>query len=242
MSKCFPCFLMLLLFTGLLQSGIAQVDTTAEKMLTYIADPKWQEIRLYWKDSRGQIIGNFGQLKKQLQDQGKELLFATNGGMFTRDRSPLGLFIQQGKLIHPLDTASGPGNFYLKPNGIFYVTEDRVAGVCTTENFPRNLKIKFATQSGPMLVTGGKIHPAFIKGSANLNIRSGVGLMPDGRVVFVLSKQPVNFYDFAEYFKSLGCLEALYLDGFVSRTYLPAKNWVQTDGDFGVIIGIDKKK
>jgi uncharacterized protein YigE (DUF2233 family) len=29
----------------------------------------------------------------------------------------------------------------------------------------------------------------------------------------------------------------LYLDGFVSRMYLPAENWLQTDGDFGVMIG-----
>jgi uncharacterized protein YigE (DUF2233 family) len=238
MFKCFHFLLMLLLCTCFLQSGLAQVDTAASNMLTYIADPKLQEIYLYWKDSKGQIIGNFGQLKKQLQDQGKDLLFATNGGMFTQDRAPVGLFIQQGKVIHPVDTASGPGNFYLKPNGVFYITGDRVAGVCTTENLPRHLKIKFATQSGPMLVTGGKIHPAFIKGSSNLNIRSGVGLMPDGKVAFVLSKEPVNFYEFAEYFRRLGCQDALYLDGLVSRTYLPEKNRLQTDGDFGVIIGI----
>lgn len=29
---------------------------------------------------------------------------------------------------------------------------------------------------------------------------------------------------------------ALYLDEFVSRTYLPSKNWVQEDGRYGIII------
>ena len=89
-----------------------------------------------------------------------------------------------------------------------------------------------------MLLVDGEIHPAFHKSSANLNIRNGVGVLPNNKVVFAMSKEPISFYEFANYFKSLGCRNALYLDGLVSRTYLPEKNWVQTDGDFGVIIGI----
>ena len=53
-----------------------------------------------------------------------------------------------------------------------------------------------------------------------------------------MSKVGVNFYDFANYFKRIGCKNALYLDGFVSRTYLPEKEWIQTDGNFGVIVGV----
>jgi len=55
-----------------------------------------------------------------------------------------------------------------------------------------------------------------------------------------MSKDNINFYDFAKYFQDIGCKYALYLDGFVSRTYCPEKNWTQTDGDFGVIIGVTK--
>jgi uncharacterized protein YigE (DUF2233 family) len=91
-----------------------------------------------------------------------------------------------------------------------------------------------------MLVIDGEIHPEFERGSANLNIRNGVGILPDNNIVFVMSKKEINFYDFARYFKSIGCKNALYLDGLVSRTYLPEKNWIQTDGDFGVIIGVTK--
>jgi uncharacterized protein YigE (DUF2233 family) len=87
----------------------------------------------------------------------------------------------------------------------------------------------------------GKIHSSFKQGSSNLNIRNGVGILPDGRVVFAMSKAGVSFYDFAEYFKNLGCRDALYLDGFVSRTYCTEKNWMQTDGNFGVIIGVTEK-
>jgi uncharacterized protein YigE (DUF2233 family) len=91
-----------------------------------------------------------------------------------------------------------------------------------------------------MLLINGNIHPAFIKGSSNLNIRNGVGILPDNTIVFVMSKTQVNFYDFASYFKKLGCKNALYLDGFVSRVYLPDQNWIQTDGNFGVMIGVTK--
>ena len=85
------------------------------------------------------------------------------------------------------------------------------------------------------------MHHAFKKGSSNVQIRNGVGILPDGNLIFAMSKEPVNFYDFAQYFESLGCKNALYLDGFVSRTYLPSKNWIQDDGDFGVIIGVTNK-
>ncbi|MEO6719284.1 MAG: phosphodiester glycosidase family protein, partial [Ferruginibacter sp.] len=79
---------------------------------------------------------------------------------------------------------------------------------------------------------------AFKKGSANLNVRNGVGILPDNKIVFAMSKKEINFYDFAEYFKSIGCKNALYLDGLISRTYLPEKKWMQIDGNFGVIIGV----
>jgi len=93
-----------------------------------------------------------------------------------------------------------------------------------------------------MLVIDGEIHAAFKENSTNLNIRNGVGILPNNQIVFVISKKEINFYDFAAYFKKLGCINALYLDGFVSRTYLPEKKWNQIDGDFGVIIGVTENK
>jgi uncharacterized protein YigE (DUF2233 family) len=141
-----------------------------------------------------------------------------------------------------LDTTRAAGNFYLKPNGVFYLTTKKTAKICTTENFRNNKNIEYATQSGPMLIIDGQIHPDFKKGSANLNIRNGVGILPDGNIVFVLSKKEINFYDFASYFKSLGCKNALYLDGFVSRAYAPSQNWIQTDGNFGALFAVIGKK
>ena len=91
-----------------------------------------------------------------------------------------------------------------------------------------------------MLVIEVDIHSVFQKNSVNLNIRNGVGILPNNDIIFAMSKKEINFYEFAEYFKKLRCKNALYLDGFVSRTYLPEKKWKQIDGNFGVIIGVSK--
>lgn len=106
----------------------------------------------------------------------------------------------------------------------------------TRVDFRLDSSVLFATQSGPMLLVNGEYHEVLTKGSSNLHIRNGVGVLPDGKVLFVMSKEKVNFYDLATLFKQRGCKNALYLDGFVSRIYLPSKNWEQLDGDFGVMI------
>ena len=213
-----------------------------DRFVTYIADAKTEETRMYWKDDHQQAFKSISNLKAWLQSRHQRLVFAMNGGMYRQDGSPQGLYIENGKTLTPLDTSSGNGNFYLKPNGVFYITKSNTAAISATPDFRNNGQIRYATQSGPMLLIDGKIHPAFKEGSKNLKIRYGVGILPDNRIVFAMSKKEISFYDFADYFRKLGCKEALYLDGFVSRTYLPEKNWVQTDGSFGVIIGIAEQR
>jgi uncharacterized protein YigE (DUF2233 family) len=229
-------FFLLVIFS--LLAFTAKEYRHEEKIISYTVDPKEKSIALYWKDDAGNIVGSLQNLKTFVESKKQKLLFAANGGMYMEDFKPLGLFIQDQKTVQPLNTRTGSGNFYLKPNGVFYLTTDSLAVICTTENFAASEKIKYATQSGPMLVIDGQIHPSFREGSANLNIRNGVGVLPDNKVIFAMSKTEINLYDFADYFKSMGCTNALYLDGFVSRTYLPVKNWIQTDGNFGVIIGV----
>lgn len=213
-----------------------------DRFLSYQVNPKKHELKLYWKDDRNSNFGSIQNLKLWLESNKRKLVFAMNAGMYKQDGSPQGLYIENKKTLSPLDTSSGNGNFYLKPNGVFYLTITNTAVVCNTALFKDSGDIKYATQSGPMLVIGGQIHPSFKAESTNLNIRNGVGILPTGEVVFVISKVPVNFYDFAAYFKNMGCKNALYLDGFVSRAYLPEKNWVQTDGNFGVMVGVTESK
>jgi uncharacterized protein YigE (DUF2233 family) len=226
----------------LLAAGLAAfVGQSSDAIIGYTVDLKKQNLQLYWKNDKGEILRSIQNLKAHVESNGKTLLFAANGGMYQQDNKPLGLFIQNGKTIAALNKRNGKGNFYLKPNGVFYVAGNK-GFVVKTENFTTDAKIDYATQSGPMLVADGQIHPKFQKGSTNLNIRNGVGILPDGKIIFAMSKDEINFYDFAKYFRDLGCKNALYLDGFVSRTYLPEKNWIQTDGDFGVMIGVTKKE
>lgn len=233
--------LLLLLTLGMIAFTTPQ-NVIDEKILAYTVDPKTQDLQLYWKNNNGEQLKSIQNLKHYVESKNVTLNFATNGGMFKRDFSPQGLFIQNKKILSAIDTAVGKGNFYLKPNGIFYLTTDNIPFVCKTTDFTCNENIKYATQSGPMLIIDGKIHSAFKEGSTNVNIRNGVGILPDNKIVFAMSKTEINFYDFAKYFKSLGCKNALYLDGFVSRTYLPEKKWTQTDGNFGVMIGVTEKK
>ena len=233
-------YILLLSFVGAAFTA-SNSATEDERFIEYRVDLKKQTIQFYWKDENGQLYRSLGELKQSLHAKGKKLVFATNGGMYQTDNSPLGLYIENGKVLKQLNTKDATGNFYLKPNGVFYITNDNKASICTTEAFESNSKIKYATQSGPMLVIDGKLHSAFQKNSTNLNIRNGVGVLPDGKIMFVMSRKGINFYEFATYFQNAGCKYALYLDGFVSRTYLPEKNWTQTDGDFGVIIGETSK-
>ncbi len=217
-----------------------QPDANPAPFISYRVNPRRHTIKLYWQDERGRPLRSLGSLRNWLASRGEQLVFATNGGMFHAGNRPVGLFVQEGRQLVPLDTAAGAGNFYLQPNGVFFLRPDNTAGICRTADFrrphrggPSRGSVRFATQSGPLLVLDGQLHPAFRPGSANVNIRSGVGLLPGGDVVFAQSRAKINFYDFADYFRQLGCRQALYLDGFVSRTYLPAQNWRQTDGDFG---------
>jgi uncharacterized protein YigE (DUF2233 family) len=238
--KIIPFFILPLV----LVTGCAHVSFSQEKnediFISYKVDLKKSDLKLYWKNDKNEKFNSIGNLKNWLEGQKKTLVFAMNGGMYMEDRTPLGLYIENKKQFRPLNKARGSGNFYLQPNGVFYITTDNKAAICETNNFTNKGKIKYATQSGPLLVVDGAINSVFTKGSSNNNIRNGVGVLPNGEVVFAMSKSLINFYDFAKYFQDMGCQYALYLDGFVSRTYLPEKNWVQTDGDFGVIIGVAK--
>jgi uncharacterized protein YigE (DUF2233 family) len=217
------------------QQSISTIDD--EKFVNYIVNPQKQELKFFWKKKDNINYGNFQTLKLELQQEKKELIFAVNGGMFNKDFSPQGLYIENGLKLSELDTLSnGYGNFYLQPNGVFYLTDKRKPVICKTEDFKFSSNIAYATQSGPMLVINSKIHLKFNKGSENMHIRNGVGILPNGNLLFAMSKKTINLYDFAAYFKKNGCKNALYLDGYVSRTYLPSRNWIQSGCDFGVII------
>jgi uncharacterized protein YigE (DUF2233 family) len=208
-------------------------------------DPGSLKIGLHWKNAGGEKYTSIHKLKADLEQQGREVVMITNAGMYLPDNSPQGLFIESGKQLVPLDTAQGPPgrtlNFYLHPNGVFYIGE-KGPRVVQTGEFPQGEPgITLATQSGPMLVIHGQVHPKFTPGSTNTNIRSGVGINKEGDVVFAISDRPVNFHDFATLFRdALGCNDALYLDGAISQMYLPHSRRQDLGGDFGAIVAVTR--
>ncbi len=190
-------------------------------------------IELFLRDDAGATLGQFSRVREQLTKRGRTLLFAMNAGMYHEDRSPVGLYVENGRELKRISTANGPGNFSMKPNGVFYV-DGKTAGVLETKAFlRRKLSPTFATQSGPMLVIDGKLHPRFLADATSRNRRNGVGVK--GRqVVFALADDPVTFHQFARVFRDvLKTPNALYLDGSICRLYATDIN----RDDFGFALG-----
>ncbi len=181
-------------------------------------DPSEDKISLHLKDEGGENYGSISALRRALSEH-KPMALAMNGGMYHEDGRPVGLYIEKGKEFAPLVTQRGPGNFGLLPNGVFCASDDGVKVVESLRFERENPQCQFATQSGPMLVIDGELHPRFLKDSDSRFVRNGVGVK-DGQVYFVISKRPVSFYEFGSYFRDqLGTPNALYLDGKVSQLY-----------------------
>ncbi|HEX8658355.1 MAG TPA: phosphodiester glycosidase family protein, partial [Hymenobacter sp.] len=175
-------FLVLLIGTIVfLTDGVRTGDKQAEQdenlLVTYVVDPSKTDVSFFWKNDN-QPFKSIENLRLWLEQKNQRLVFAMNAGMYQSDNSPKGLYIEKGVIKVPLDTASGEDNFYLKPNGVFYIGTDKAPAICTTSEFsPNGSNAYYATQSGPMLVVDGKINPAFKPASTNLNIRNGVGIL-----------------------------------------------------------------
>jgi uncharacterized protein YigE (DUF2233 family) len=211
-------------------------------------DPTKDNLRLFWLRTDGKPYRTFSALAADLETKGKSLRFAINGGMYRDDFRPVGLHIENERELTPVNTASRSGspsqipNFYKKPNGVFYVGA-KEAGVVETGRFVASRpKADFATQSGPMLVIDGSIHPAFIVNSADRKPRDGVGVSSPTEVHFVISKDWVSFYEFARFFRDgLSCSNALFLDGGVAPgLYAPElkRNDPPAHGGYGPIIAV----
>ena len=200
-------------------------------------------LELFNLDGQGAPLGSFAALAESLSAEGKELGFAMNAGMFDEGLKPIGLYIENGTQAKKLNRRDGYGNFHVKPNGVFYIIGNRV-GVAATDAYVKlNENPDFATQSGPMLVIDGKIHPKFSPGGASYKMRNGVGVLDAHTAMFVISENAVNFYDFALLFRDgLKCANALFFDGTVSSLYSPELG--QNDGfaALGPMVGAVKVK
>lgn len=196
------------------------------------------DIGVFLRDESGNTLGSFDRVNALLASRKRKLAFAMNAGMYHEDRSPVGLYVEDGKTLKKLSLARGGGNFGLRPNGVFFV-DGKTVGVMETTAFARRKSTpRFATQSGPMLVINGKLHPKFKAGSEHKNRRNGVGVAGD-RVVFVISDSAVSLHAFARVFRDvLKTPNALYLDGSISRLYAPDLGRNDFGFQMGPVVGV----
>ncbi len=216
----------------------ADVDYLGKSYTACTVDVTAEALHLFHKDASGNVIGSFSGIES-LPEVSK-LHFAMNAGMYHDDRSPVGHYVEDGVETMRVITNAGPGNFGLLPNGVFCIANGTARVIETLAYVAEAPTCRDATQSGPMLVIDGALHPRFLEDSTSRFIRNGVGTTADGsRAVFVISNDSVSFHEFGSFFRDhLGLPNALYFDGKVSRLY--ASDLGRSDFGFqlGPMVGV----
>jgi uncharacterized protein YigE (DUF2233 family) len=189
----------------------------------------------------GAPFRSFAALEAALGKRAADVAFAMNAGMYDEKGHAIGLLIEDGKRLHALNRRQGGGNFHLLPNGVFLVRTDGSSEVMSSKDFEESESVRFATQSGPMLLIAGKLHPKFEPDGESRHMRNGVGIAPDGTPIFVISEEPVSFGKFARFFRDrLKVRDALYFDGSVSSLWDPANHRRDSHAELGPMVGAFK--
>lgn len=189
----------------------------------------------------GENYRNFAALARQ--HDADDVAFAMNAGMYDEDGDPVGYYVEDSERLQTLNTADGPGNFHMKPNGVFFGTGDTWE-VRSTDDFYANVtdRPEFGTQSGPMLVIDGELHPEFSEDGPSRLIRNAVGIDERGRAHFVISTAPLSFGKLARFYRDeLDVDNALFLDGNVSALWNPATDRMDAGAPLGPFIVVEKK-
>ena len=190
-----------------------------------VCDPHGGRIELVAAARNEVPFRRLADLESGLGARAGQVAFAMNAGMYGEDGRPIGVAIVEGRQVRAINRRKGGGNFHLMPNGVFQVRRDGRAEIVTTANWKPSPDIRIATQSGPMLVIGGKLHPAFDHDGSSRHIRNGGGIATGGKPLFVISEDSVSLGKFARFFRDrLKCRDALFFDGAVSALWDPANH------------------
>ncbi len=224
---------------GVASAACAPKDFDGAKFTVCTFDPRHDDIRLFLSGPDDKPYGSLAALASTLKARGEKLAFAMNAGMFGQDQLPVGLYVEDRRKLHEADTRGGASNFHMKPNGVFWIGEG-VAGVTETSRYLASPPpTRYATQSGPMLIVDGKVHPKIRPDGTSQKIRNGVGACKGGAVTFAIADDPVTFDTFARLFRDgLGCQNALFLDGSVSSLYAPELSRDDEPEPLGPIVGV----
>lgn len=208
-------------------------------------DSRTQELRLAWEDKGGEPLRSLEALSEELGADAPRVSFAMNAGMYDEAGAPIGLYVEQGKRRKKLSLRDGPGNFHLKPKGVFALDGKGRLSVTRSDRFEKAVREpRWATQSGPMLVIDGKLHPKFSAEGDSRFVRNGVGVRDPRTALFVISEDAVSFGRFARFFRdALGCRNALFLDGSVSSLWDAGSDRMDAYSQLGpMIVVLDRAK
>ncbi|MDZ7600163.1 MAG: phosphodiester glycosidase family protein [Hoeflea sp.] len=208
-----------------------------------VIDPSVHETRLVYRDGEGRPHGSVPRAVAALVAAGQTPVLAMNAGMYHANMRPVGLYVEDGAETAALTTRGGFGNFFLKPNGVFFIDADGRAGVMETEAYAQaGISPRFATQSGPMLVIDGSIHPRFLPDGTTRYIRNGVGVRADGKIVLSITRDPVSLGSFARLFLEIAeCPDALFFDGAVSSLAWGAEMEIDSGEPAGPVVAVFAK-
>ena len=203
------------------------------------ADIARDTVALFLNDANGRPLASFERVAAGLAAD-QTLAFAMNAGMYHPDRRPVGLYLDHGVEAAPLIKSASAGNFGLLPNGVFCIAPDQFAVIETLAYAANPPACTYATQSGPMLVIGGALHPRFLPNSDSRYVRNGVGVSADGsHAYFVISNARVSFSEFGMFFRdTLQTPNALYFDGSISRLYAPGLRRNDIGFPMGPMVGV----
>ena len=236
----------LLIILSVPPEGMAQAQSAPCRVLNFEGDPFTvcraeagkHVIRLSLRGDGGKPHRRLSMLKSGMGEAAAKVQFAMNAGMFDGKSAPIGLYVENGRQLKAINTRDGFGNFHLKPNGLFWVGQDGKPHVTTTDAYvSQKPKATWATQSGPMLVIDGKLHPKISHDGESRYTRNGVGVQDNGDVLFVISDAPVSFGKLARLFRDeLKTANALYFDGAVSSLWAPSLDRLDAGRDLGPLV------
>jgi uncharacterized protein YigE (DUF2233 family) len=206
-------------------------------------DARIQDFRLMLDAADGWPLRHLPALAHDLGEAKSRVRFAMNAGMYDRAGQPLGLYVENGRQRNGINVKSGSGNFFLQPGGIFSQGRDGEVRVETLDTYrKRDAAPRFATQSGPMLLIDGHLHPKIQPNGTSRHYRNGVGVVNAQTAWFVISESRVSLGTFARFFRDeLGCTDALYLDGAVSSLWYPGGERMDANYALGPLLVISDR-
>ena len=233
------------------ETAVVQSDSSACEPVVYeesrfthcLADPEKHRIATALAGRDGKPYRSLATFAANRAVDAPLVQFAMNAGMFDDDGQPIGYFVEDGDRLHRLNRNDGPGNFHLKPNGVFFGS-DGDWEIRTSEDFYANVTQRpdFGTQSGPMLVINGELHEDIADDGESRLRRNAVGVDQQGRAHFVISDDPVSFGRLARYFRDiLHTPNALFLDGSVSQLWDPENGRLDHGAPLGPLIVVEER-